>query len=247
MHVLLLLKSFVLSQNSRGLVGNDHIELEAALQQVTQRLVAIQEGLQVGTNGYHGLVDLDVCRVEAKLFLHHVKEVDGVDLRSLHFLPLYLMSIQTLTLTLSRYSSTFTNFTGYFIVKLTVTVRRILAYSTCNLAPLFLLIFPSVDNTLIFLIEFPIFLGVSVLGEKISSRMLNRFSRIQDCRLRESKGQPILQVTNLGWPFGFYVTITASHLSHFTGGSGCLFTWWAAGFTGLCVAFCYTIFDWKVL
>jgi hypothetical protein len=42
------LKSFVLSQNSRGLVGNDNVELEATLQQVTQRLVAIQEGLQVG-------------------------------------------------------------------------------------------------------------------------------------------------------------------------------------------------------
>ena len=71
---------------------------------------------------------------------------------------------------------------------------------------------------------------VPVLGEKISSRMLNRFSRIQDCRLRESKRQSILQVTNLGCPFGFYLTITASHLSHFTGRSGCLFTWWAAGF-----------------
>jgi hypothetical protein len=64
-----------------------------------------------------------------------------------------------------------------------------------------------------------------MLGEKISSRMLNRFSRIQGCRLRESKGQPILQVTNLGWPCGFYLAITASHLSHCTGRCGLLFAW----------------------
>jgi hypothetical protein len=81
------------------------------------------------------------------------------------------------------------------------TVRKTLA-AICNSQFLshcfFLTQSFSVDNLLIFLFELPVFLGVLLLGEKISSRMLGRFTQVQDNQVRESKQRPILKVIYLG-------------------------------------------------